>query len=118
MSEDFEMMDENQVNDLVNRYETMLEKDLPIYFDTDEFEIIIDYYFDNQAAGQAGQAIENALELFPSLAAFQIRKARLLAYEKAYYEALELLNQIELIEVANEEVFISKAEIYSLMNKH
>ncbi len=118
MSEDFEMMDENQVNDLVNRYASMRKDGLPIYFDADELEVIIDYYFEKQDAEEAGKAIETALQLFPSASSFQIRKARLLAYQKTYYEALELLNQIELIEVANEEVYITKAEIYSLMNKH
>jgi len=118
MSEDFDMMDENQVNDLVNRFESMLSDGLPVYFDADEFEVIIDYYFEQQDSEKAGTAIDTALELFPSVSSFQIKKARLLAYQKAYYEALELLNQIELIEAANEEVYISKAEIYSLMNKH
>ncbi len=118
MSEDFEMMDENQVNDLVSRFESMLNEGLQVYFDADEFEVIIDFYFEKQNSEKADKAIETALHLFPSASSFQIRKARLLAYQKDYYEALELLNQIELIELANEDVYISKAEIYSLMNKH
>ncbi|MCF6171774.1 MAG: tetratricopeptide repeat protein [Bacteroidales bacterium] len=118
MSEDFEMMDENQVNDLVKRFESMLNEGQQVYFDADEFDAIIDFYFDKQAAAKADTAIKTALQLFPSATSFKIRKARLLAFQKEYYEALELLNQIELIEVANEEVYTSKAEIYSLMNKH
>lgn len=118
MNEDFEMMDENQINDLVRRFESMLDDGSQVYFDADELEAIVDYYFEKQVTVEAEKAIEIALQLFPSATAFKIKKSRLLAYQKAYYEALELLNQIELIEVANEEIYISKAEIYSLMNKH
>jgi tetratricopeptide (TPR) repeat protein len=106
------------VNDLVNRFEAMLNDDLPVYFDADELEVISDFYFEQQDSEKAQKAIDTALELFPYVTTFQIKKARLLAYQRDYYEALELLSQIELIESANEEVYISKAEIYSLMNKH
>ncbi len=97
MSEDFEMMGENQVNDLVNRFESMLKNSDQLYFDAEELEVIIDHYFDIQDTAQAEKALDVAFHLFPSANAFKIRKARLLTYHKAYYEALELLNQIELI---------------------
>lgn len=118
MSEEFEWLGEQDPGDLINRFESMVKGELQYFFDVDEFETIIDYYLDIQDLQMSRNAISEGLKQHPSCSEFDIRKARLLAYEKKYYEALELLNQIELMEPANDEVYTAKGEIYSLMNKH
>ncbi len=118
MSAEMEWPGEAEINDLVSRFEAMMQEDAQSFFDVDEFESIIDYYFDIHEFGMSNKAVDLGLEQHPSCTSFKIRKSRLLAYEKKFYEALEILNLIQLIEPANEEIFIIKGEIYSLMNKH
>lgn len=109
---------EKEFEGIINRFEQMVKDDSQYFFDVDEFEAIIDYYLDTQELEMAAKAISEGLRQHPSCTEFDIRKARLLAYEKKYYEALELLNHIELLEPANDQVYMAKGEIYSMMNKH
>jgi len=118
MGEELGWLGEQQFGELINRFELMVKDDMQYFFDVDEFEIIIDYYLDTQNLQMGEKAISEGLKQHPSCSDFDIRKARLLAFEKKYYEALELLNQIELLEPANDEVYAAKGEIYSMMNKH
>jgi tetratricopeptide (TPR) repeat protein len=118
MNEELGWLGENEFGELINRFEQMVKNDHQYFFDVDEFEIIIDYYLDTQNYQLGRKAVEEGLRQHPDTSEFDIRKARLLAYEKKYYEALELLNHIELIEPANDQVYTAKGEIYSMMNKH
>ena len=118
MSEDFGWLGDKEVMALIKKFEAMLKADLQYFFDVDEFENIIDFYLDNHNVKMAAEAIDQALPQHPANTGFKIREARLLAYGKKYYEALELLNRVELLEPTNDEVYASKGEIYSQMNKH
>jgi tetratricopeptide (TPR) repeat protein len=118
MSEDFGWMGEREIEELVERFAAMLKDDVQYFFDVDEFEAIIDYYFEINNIGMSKKAIAQALLQHPSCNTFKIFEARVLTYEKKYYEALELLNHLELLEPTNDEIYISKGEIYSLKNKH
>lgn len=118
MNEELGWLGENELNGLTKRFEKMVKNDHQYFFDVDEFAILIDYYIDTQNYSFARKAIDEGLRQHPNTSEFDIRKARLLSYETKYYEALELLNHIELLEPANEYVFVAKGEIYSMMNKH
>lgn len=118
MSEDFDWIDDNNVNELIQRFEKMLAAGLHFFFDVSEFESIIDYFIDFQEFDKANLAVESAMQQHPSVSSFNIKSAKLLALVGNFYEALEELNKIELIEPPGEELYISKAEIYSMMNKH
>ena len=104
--------------ELVNRFQEAYMSGFLPFFDVDDFETIIDFYLDGNKIDEAGIAINIAMEQHPSATGFSVRYARYLGGKREYYEALELLNNIELIEMANADVYVCKAEIYSLMNKH
>lgn len=118
MSEDYEWIDDTNLNELVNRFEKMLKADMQFFFDVNEFEVVIDYYIDFQEFDKARLAVEAALQQHPTGTGFNIRSAKLMAQSGKFYEALEMLNQMELIEPANDELYISKGEVYSMMSKH
>jgi tetratricopeptide (TPR) repeat protein len=118
MSEDFEWLGEKEVALLIERFGAMLKEKMQYFFDVDEFEAIIDYYYDNAEYELSLKATEQALLQHPGYTGFKVREARLMAINKKYYEALEMLNHVELLEPANEEIYLTKGEIYSLMNKH
>lgn len=118
MRDSFDWLGREEVMALVKRFETMIENGSPLFFDVDEFESVIDYYYDMHDIDMSEKAIEEALQVYPSSSSFNIRRARVQANRKNYYEALELLNHMELLEPTNEEIYTTKAEIYSLMNKY
>ena len=104
--------------ELIKRFQDAYEAGLQPFFDVDDFEAIIDFYIDNSLFEEADAAVGLAMEQHPTANSFVIRHARILGNSKKYYEALEMLNNIQLIESANVDIFVSKAEIYSLMDKH
>lgn len=118
MSEDFDWLGDKEITALIQRFDNMLKDKMQYFFDVDEFEAIIDYYFDTVDFKMAHQAAEQALLQHPGYSGFKIREARLMAIDKKFYEALELLNHVELLEPANDEIYLTKGEIYSQMNKH
>ena len=97
MSEDYEWIDDTNLHELVNRFEKMINAEMQFFFDVNEFEAVIDYYIDFQDFDKSKIAVESALLQHPSCSSFNIRSAKLLAQSGSYYEALEELNQIELI---------------------
>ncbi len=117
MDDDFGWDDELNVDELISRFEEMVKSNGSHFFDSNEFEAIIDYYLDFHILDRAKIAIDLALQLHPSQPGLKIKSARLMALNGDFYAALETLNYLELIEPANEETFISKAEIYSQMEK-
>ncbi len=118
MSEDFGWIEDNDLNELVQRFDKMIQANLHFFFDVNEFEAIIDYFIDFQEFDKARVAIDSAIQQHPRTSTFIIRNAKLNALNGEYYEALEELNQIGLMEPASDELYVSKAEIYSMMSKH
>jgi len=118
MDLNLDWVNDDNLKELINRFQDAHSAGLQSFFDVDDFEAIIDFYLDSGMFNEANAAVEIAMEQHPSANGFQIRYARVLGNSKKYYEALEMLNNIELVESTNIDVYLSKAEIYSLMNKH
>ncbi len=59
--------DQNKINALIERYEKMLEGDFQSFFDSYEFEDIVEYYIDNGQLGEAMASMEIAYEQYPLL---------------------------------------------------
>ncbi|PJB59950.1 MAG: hypothetical protein CO098_00695, partial [Bacteroidetes bacterium CG_4_9_14_3_um_filter_41_19] len=118
MDKDFNWIEDEELKELIDRFNAMLQQESWSFFDVDDFEILIDFFLEFQDVEYAAQAIAEAQRQHPNSNAFQVRSARLLAAKSKYYEALEQLNELELTETPGEEIFLAKGEIYSLMNKH
>lgn len=102
----------------LKRFERMLKTNSVFFFDSAEFERIIIYYIDNGKTGLAKKAIELALEQHPDNVDLRIFKAELFILEEKFVEAQHLLDELELIEPQNEEIYIQKASLYSKQHKH
>jgi len=109
--------DEN--NDLsLKRFEKMLKTNSIFFFDSAEFEKIIGYYIDNGKLNLAKKAIELALSQHPGIVDIRILKAEVLILEQKFGEAIKLLDELEVIEPNNEEIYIQKALLLSKQDRH
>ena len=52
---------EDEIQDVVKQYEEMLEKDESVYFDTEEFGMIIDYYTQRDEIEKSRHAVDLAM---------------------------------------------------------
>jgi tetratricopeptide (TPR) repeat protein len=115
MSEDFQWNDDYQVELLASRFEEMLHDGSPVYFDAEEFEVLIDYYqnaFNNE---KSRMAVELAMQQHPYNPGLKVKLARQWATEGHFIKALELLNELEITEPNDAELIMTKGSVYSMM---
>jgi len=105
-------------NPSLKRFEKMLRTNAVYFFDSSEFERIIKYYIDNGKTNLAKKAIVLGLEQHPNTTGLRLLQAEIFIFEENHTEALKLLNEVEAIEPANEEVYIQKALLLSNKEQH
>ena len=118
MNEDFEWLSDKDVAELIGHFEELMESGDGHFFDVEEFEAIIDYYLDRHKKGMSKAAIALAKEQHPSCNSFKIREVRLLSMESKYEKALRILDELELLEPGNEDILLTRGEIYGMMDRH
>ncbi len=102
----------------LTRYESMLRSNDVKFFDSNEFELIIDYYLENGKIVKAKKALSLGLSQHPSSVGLKLLHVEVMIFEDQIDKADELLAQLHAIEPENEEVYIQKANILSKQNEH
>lgn len=112
------MNDDLLNNDLINRFEEMLEENERYYFDGEEFNEIIGYYLDVGDLPFAYKAIEYALQLHPGSVEMQVKVLEYMLEVDMLKEAAELIEELKDV-MANEiDFIIAQAKFWSLKNQH
>ncbi len=117
MSEDFNDNDFSFF-DLLDRFEQMLSDHTSLYFDSEEFEEIINFYLDTGDIKKAQAAIEEARRQYPTENVFVLKHAQYLAASDQEQAALDILARIEMMEPQNAEIYYTRGSIYSKKEKH
>lgn len=102
----------------LSKFESMLKTNNVYFFDTTEFEEIIQHYLNISKLSLAKKGIQLGLEQHPSSIVLKLLKVELFVFEDDLKQAAALLTEIEAVEPHNEEVFIQKATIASKKGKH
>lgn len=89
------MEDEFLNDNLIDRFEQMLEKKEHYFFETDEFYEIIAYYIDVGDLPYAKKAIDYALEMYPLSIDIQIKKLEYLLAINRLKEASQLVLELK-----------------------
>ncbi len=102
----------------LSKFEFMLKTNSVYFFDANEFEEIILYYIDNGKFSLANKAVQLGLRQHPLSVDLKLVQAELLVLEEKFENAEKILNELQEIEPANEEIYIQKATIYSKKGVH
>ena len=102
----------------LSKFESMLKTNNVYFFDSVEFEEIIQYYLDNGKHSLAKKAVKLGLEQHPSSVILKLLKVELLVFEDKLQKASTIISELEAVEPNNEDLLIQKATIYSKNNKH
>lgn len=102
----------------LTRFESMLKTNHVLFFDSDEFENIVNHYLENGKIALAKKAVKLGLDQHPSSSNLKLFKIEILIFENKLDEADRLLAELYELEPQNEEVFIQKANIYSKRDDH
>jgi tetratricopeptide (TPR) repeat protein len=98
--------------ELVQKYEDHIRQKKSFFFDVLEFEVIINYYLDNEELSNASDSINNAMGMHPYSSEIQLLKAELFITEKRYDEALKILNYLEQIHTEKSDVLYLVGQIF------
>jgi tetratricopeptide (TPR) repeat protein len=109
------LFDEDELLESVRRFEEMQKSNLQYFFDVDELEDIINYYFEVNNNKQASYAAEYAFKLHPESTAIQLKFAHHLIYRGKAQETIQLLNYIEKVEGYNYEISVLKGTAFNIL---
>ena len=104
------MDDYNYIEDLLERYEEMIRVGIPVYFDSNEFEDIADYY-GREDPDVALNVVEEGLKQHPGNQNLLLKKVGALIYNEHYSEAAALMEGLS-IDETDWDVLLYKAEIH------
>lgn len=108
-------MDEGFLNnELIERFEKMLDERLQSYFDTEEFYEIIAYYLDVGDLPYAKKAIDYALEIYPSSTEIQIKKLEYFLSINRLKAASEMINDLKEVGENDVDFVLCLARFWSL----
>lgn len=118
MSEESQWDDDYQVDELAKRFEKFVKSGEQFYFDTEEFEVLIDYYQNKSELEKARMSLDYAFRYFPENDFLKIRLARQLAAEGKIEEGLKMLEPLEVRNPNEPDVFLTRGSIYNIASKY
>lgn len=106
---------EEEILEIVRRYERMRNNNETGFFDVVEFETIIDYYLELNDVHHASEAAESASRQHPASFSIQMRKAKVFIDKGRPVDALKITRIIEKIEPSNYEVLMLKGAALGML---
>ncbi|MXV37991.1 tetratricopeptide repeat protein [Flavobacteriaceae bacterium Ap0902] len=105
-------------NELIDKFEEMLDENEYYYFDTDELNEIISYYLDVGDLPFAHTAIKYAMELHPESVDVKVKVLEYYLEINLLHEASEIIDELK--DVANEmmDFIVAQARYWSLKTQH
>ena len=105
-------------SDSIIKFESMINSNKFLFFDTEEFESIIIYYLESGNSSMANKAIKMAIEQYPKNTSILLLKVEALIFENNIEEAEKIIDSLYEIDINNSEVIIQKSRILSKRKKH
>jgi len=102
----------------VTKFESMLKTDDVYFFDAEDFEDIIHHYLNNGKISLAKKAIKIGLQQHPESMELKLLDVEVLVFENNLEVAEKILDNLQLLDSTNEEIFIQRANIYSKKDNH
>jgi len=102
----------------LSRFESMLKTNNVYFFDSEEFEQIIQHYLENGKIALAKKATRLGLEQHPTSTNLKLFQVEMHVFEGELDRAEALLDELYLLERSNEEIYIQKANILSRRDEH
>lgn len=102
----------------IAKFESMLKTDDVYFFDAEDFEDIIHHYLNNGKVALAKKAIKIGLKQHPDSIDLKLLDVEVLVFENNLEIAEKYLDQLQLLDSNNEEIYIQRANIYSKKDNH
>lgn len=100
------------------KFESMLKTDDVYFFDAEDFEDIIHHYLNNGKVSLAKKAIKIGLQQHPDSIELKLLNVEVLVFENKLEVAEQLLDELQVLDGSNEEIYIQRANIHSKKDNH
>ena len=118
MFEDENFMNyEDEIREAVKRYEEMLEHEESVYFDSEEYGMIIDYYTQRDEVEKARRALNMAILQHPLDNSLKIKNARQYLLENNPQEAFAILKTTEHEDPEDPDYFLTLGSCLAALGK-
>jgi len=104
--------DREELKALLIQFENLKAGKSNSYIEEDGFERIIDHFDDKEQYPQALEAAAYAIEQYPYSSSLLLQKANLLIVVRKYQEALDTLENAELLDTNDTSLYILKTDAY------
>ncbi|MEL6918274.1 MAG: tetratricopeptide repeat protein [Bacteroidota bacterium] len=102
----------------IAKFESMLKTDDVYFFDAEDFEDIIHHYLNNGKVSLAKKAIHIGLKQHPDSIELKLLEIEVLVFENNLEMAEQLLDELQVLDSSNVEIYIQRANIYSKKDNH
>jgi tetratricopeptide (TPR) repeat protein len=109
--------EDGDLQEILGRFENMLNNVEAYFFDVHEFEKIIDHYLDTNHFTKAIDAVKCGITQHPGSTTLLIKEAQVYAEKGESVEALKMVRTLEKIEESNNEIFMLKGMILNQLGK-
>ncbi|MFH6605065.1 tetratricopeptide repeat protein [Maribacter algicola] len=102
----------------IAKFESMLKTDDVYFFDAEDFEDIIHHYLNHGKIALAKKAIKIGLQQHPVSIELKLLNVEVLVFENNLDVAELMLDELQLLDGSNEEIYIQRANILSKKDNH
>ena len=104
--------DRDELRELLQQYDNLKSGRGNSFIEEDSFEKIIDYFDEKDEIAKALEATDYAINQYPYSSSLLIKRADLLIASKKYKEALYILEQAEILDSSDINLYILKTDAY------
>ncbi|HYM92950.1 MAG TPA: tetratricopeptide repeat protein [Chitinophagaceae bacterium] len=109
--------DREQIQELIKQYENLKRGIAHSFIEEDSFEKIINYFQDKEDLTKALEAVSFAIERYPYSSMLLLKKADILLVTRHYKEALKILDQANLLDGGDINLYILKTDAYLALDQ-
>lgn len=106
-----------ELDELLSQYEQLRTGGAPVFLDEESFERLIDHFQQNEQAEKALEASVFGVEHHPYSSSLLIRKADMLIIHRRYKEALQLLDQAQLLDARDINIYILRTDAFLALDQ-
>lgn len=115
---EFEFEDNEEIQQLVEKYEAALNSESQSFFETEEVEMLVFYYLSKNNYPEALKVVDFGLSQHPTSCELMNQKASIFYNEGQLENSLDILDIILSIEPNNVEAFLFKGEILDELEEY
>ncbi len=106
-----------EIRELLKRYDNLKNGRRQSFIEEEAFEKIINHFQEKEDLTRASEAVEFAIEQYPYSALLLIKKADILLSSREYNKALEILEQAELLDSGDINLYILKTDAWLALDQ-